>query len=246
MGGVRSSSCDATTPMVQKILLVEDDDSIACIVKQQLEDAGFQVRREADGDDAIQAVTAERFDLVLLDLTLPGLDGWEVCKIMNSRHQQVPVIIVSARSAEAHRVMGLELGAVDYLVKPFSVLELIARVRAQLRRAEQLRQPVEQSPEIRIGSSYVLDVKRRELRGVRGTVGLTQREFDLLHCLARSPGQVFSRSELLDSVWGSGFDGYDHTVNSHINRLRTKVEEDPSNPQIIETVWGLGYRLGVS
>ncbi|MBT9503799.1 MAG: response regulator transcription factor [Burkholderiaceae bacterium] len=226
------------------ILLVEDDDAIAQLVQQQLQEAGFAVQREADGLLAMRAIEARRFDLVLLDLMLPGADGWEVCRYLHARHQHVPLIIVSARSAEAHRVLGLELGADDYLVKPFSVLELVARVRALLRRVEQLRQPQAAPAALQFGEQHRLDPIRRELRQGGEAIPLTLREFDLLYFLARHPGQVFSRGDLLDRVWGSGFDGYEHTVNSHINRLRTKIEADPQRPRLIATVWGVGYRFG--
>ena len=152
-------------------------------------------------------------------------------------------MILSARSAEAHRVLGLELGADDYLPKPFSMLEMVARVRALLRRAEHSRNPPSSLPELRF-DGLRLDPLRRELRRGETLVPLTLREFDLLYFLARHPGQAFSRAALLGHVWGSSFDGYEHTVNSHINRLRTKIETNPQDPHLIETVWGIGYRFG--
>lgn len=230
--------------MDTSILLVEDDDAVAGLVQQQLQEAGFAVQRETDGQRALREVEAGRHDLVLLDPMLPGADGWEVCRSLHARHPQVPLILVSSRSAEARRVLGLELGADDYLVKPFSVLELVARVRALLRRVEQLRRPQALPAELRFGEQHRLDPVRRELRQGGQAIPLTLREFDLLYFLARHPGQVFSRSDLLDRVWGSGFDGYEHTVNSHINRLRTKIEADPQRPRLISTVWGVGYRFG--
>ncbi|MBW8847089.1 MAG: response regulator transcription factor [Burkholderiales bacterium] len=228
--------------MPQNLLLVEDDAAIAELLQQQLQLAGYTVRREADGREAMLALDTEAFDLVLLDLMLPGADGFDVCRHLQARHRQTPVIIVSARSAEAHRVLGLELGADDYLVKPFSMLELIARVRALLRRVELLRHAPAEAL-VRFGPRHRLDTVSRELRVGDDSVPLTLREFDLLYFLARHPGQVFSRSELLDRVWGQGFDGYEHTVNSHINRLRQKIEADPQQPRFIETVWGVGYRF---
>ncbi|MBE2259304.1 MAG: response regulator transcription factor, partial [Rhodobacteraceae bacterium] len=159
-----------------------------------------------------------------------------------ARHADVPVIMLSARSAEAHRVLGLELGADDYLAKPFSMLELVARVRALLRRIEQLRSSPAVASELRFGA-FRLDTVRRELLHGDVAIPLTLREFDLLHFLARHPGRAFSRGELLQRVWGAAFDGYEHTVNSHINRLRTKIEEDPREPRLIVTVWGVGYRF---
>jgi DNA-binding response OmpR family regulator len=230
--------------MNARLLLIEDDDAIADVVRLHLCDAGFSVQRESDGTAALRAIDRGKWDLVLLDLTLPGADGWDLCRHLRARHAQLPVIIVSARSSETHRVLGLELGADDYLAKPFSMLEMVARVRALLRRATQTQQ---QAAELQSGGLQFgglrLDAQRREL--VRGDerVALTLREFDLLYFLARHAGQVFTRASLLDRVWGSGFDGYEHTVNSHINRLRTKIEADPQEPRLIQTVWGVGYRF---
>ena len=230
--------------MNEHLLLVEDDDAIAGALRLHLEEAGYRLHREADGKLAMAAIDRERWDLVLLDLMLPGADGWDVCRHLRARHADVPVIMLSARSAEAHRVLGLELGADDYLAKPFSMLELVARVRALLRRIEQLRSAPQAFPvpEIRFGPFH-LDTDKRALRRGAQTVPLTLREFDLLHFLARHPGRAFSRGELLQRVWGAGFDGYEHTVNSHINRVRTKIEDDPREPRRIVTVWGVGYRF---
>jgi DNA-binding response OmpR family regulator len=228
--------------MNEHVLLVEDDDAIAVALRLHLEEAGFRLHREANGQHAMGAIDRQRWDLVLLDLMLPGADGWDVCRHLRARHAEVPVIMLSARSAEAHRVLGLELGADDYLAKPFSMLELVARVRALLRRIEQMRSSTAPARNFRLGA-FLLDPLRRELRRGDAVVPLTLREFDLLHFLLRHPGQVFNRGELLQRVWGAGFDGYEHTVNSHINRLRTKVEDDPREPRRIVTVWGVGYRL---
>ena len=233
------------TDMSQHLLLVEDDDAIADALRLHLEQAGYRLHRESDGALAMAAIDRQRWDLVLLDLMLPGADGWDVCRHLRTRHPDVPVIMLSARSAEAHRVLGLELGADDYLAKPFSMLELVARVRALLRRMDQLRSAPAASTELRFGAAgdWQLDTLRRELCHQGRAVELTLREFDLLHFLARHPGQTFARSELLARVWGAGFDGYEHTVNSHINRLRTKIEDDPRAPRRIVTVWGVGYRF---
>jgi DNA-binding response OmpR family regulator len=228
--------------MNQHLLLVEDDDAIADALRLHLEEAGYRLHREADGRLAMAAIDRQRWDLVLLDLMLPGADGWDVCRHLRGRHPDVPVIMLSARSAEAHRVLGLELGADDYLAKPFSMLELVARVRALLRRVDQMRSSPAAASELRFGP-FRLDTLRRELIRAEQAVPLTLREFDLLHFLARHPGRAFSRAELLQRVWGAGFDGYEHTVNSHINRLRTKIEDDPREPRRIATVWGVGYRF---
>jgi DNA-binding response OmpR family regulator len=233
--------------MNEQLLIVEDDDAIADALSLHLHEAGYRLAREADGLRAMQAIDRQRWDLVLLDLMLPGADGWDVCRHLRQRHPGVPVIMLSARSAEAHRVLGLELGADDYLAKPFSMLELVARVRALLRRIEQMRNSPLPSLELSFGP-FRLDTARRALFRHGQPLALTLREFDLLHFLARHAGQAFSRGELLSRVWGPGFDGYEHTVNSHINRLRAKVEDDPRDPKRIVTVWGVGYRFeaGVS
>lgn len=227
--------------MNEHLLLVEDDDAIAVALRLHLEDAGYRLHREADGQQAMAAIDRQRWDLVLLDLMLPGADGWEVCRHLRARHADVPVIMLSARSAEAHRVLGLDLGADDYVAKPFSMLELVARVRALLRRIEQMRSTTAR-PDIRFGP-FLLDTVRRELLRDGTVVPLTLREFDLLHFLLKHPGRPFSRTELLQRVWGDGFDGYEHTVNSHINRLRSRIEDDPRNPRRVVTVWGVGYRF---
>jgi DNA-binding response OmpR family regulator len=238
--------------MNEQLLLVEDDDAIASALRMHLEEAGYRLHREADGRVALATIASQRFDLVLLDVMLPGADGWEVCRHLRAHHADVPVIMLSARCTEAHRVLGLELGADDYLAKPFSMLELVARVRALLRRVSQLRACAAVSmsaPEHTMPCGpFQLNIERRELTrpaaaGTPCAVPLTLREFDLLHFLLRHPGRAFGRSELLQRVWGAGFDGYEHTVNSHINRLRTKIEDDPREPRRIVTVWGVGYRF---
>ena len=228
--------------MNEHLLLVEDDDAIAVALRLHLEDAGYRLHREANGQHAMAAIDRQRWDLVLLDLMLPGADGWEVCRHLRARHADVPVIMLSARSAEAHRVLGLELGADDYVAKPFSMLELVARIRALLRRIEQMRSTQATKQELQFGP-FRLDIVRRELMRGETVLPLTLREFDLLHFLLKHPGRPFSRSELLQHVWGDGFDGYEHTVNSHINRLRSRIEDDPRDPQRVVTVWGVGYRF---
>jgi DNA-binding response OmpR family regulator len=228
--------------MNEHLLLVEDDDDIAGALRLHLEGAGYRLHREADGRLAMAAIDQRRWDLVLLDLMLPGADGWEVCRHLRARHASTPVIMLSARSAEAHRVLGLELGADDYLAKPFSMLELVARVRALFRRLEQMRSAAPQRDEFAFGP-FRLDVVRRELLRGHTLVPLTLREFDLLHFMLKHPGRPFSRAELLHRVWGEGFDGYEHTVNSHINRLRNRIEENPREPRRVVTVWGVGYRF---
>jgi DNA-binding response OmpR family regulator len=238
----------ARTPEAARrcILVIEDDTGIAAALRTHLEGAGYAVVHEADGRAAMRAVEQPGWDLVLLDLMLPGADGWDVCRHLRQHQPEVPVIMLSARGEEAHRVLGLELGADDYLAKPYSMIELLARVRALFRRLDrmQLGQP---PATLRFGrwrfepaSRLLVDESRG---GGGGAVPLTQREAELLHFLAARPGRTFGRDELLRRVWGSGFDGYEHTVNSHINRLRAKVEPDPREPRHLLTVWGQGYRF---
>jgi DNA-binding response OmpR family regulator len=221
------------------ILLVEDDLGIADALILHLGAAGFAVRHEADGRRAMAAIEAAAWRLVLLDIMLPGIDGWEICRRLRARHAGTPVIMLSARAAEEHRVFGLDLGADDYLAKPFSMLELVARIRALLRRAGDA---AETAAPLRFGRC-TLDPRRRTLERDGRSVPLTLREFDLLRCLAAQGGATIPRQALLEQVWGEGFDGYEHTVNSHINRLRTKIEADPRRPRHIVTVWGVGYRF---
>ena len=231
---------------VPRLLLVEDDTAVAEVVALHLRAAGYEVEHAADGSLALQRIEDQAWDMVLLDLMLPGADGFEICRRLRAGpapggSAYVPVIILSARTGEAERVLGLELGADDYLPKPFSMLELTARVRALLRRVDRLRQqPLAQLLEL---GALRVDLARRQAQLAGVALNLTLREFDLLHFLARHPGQIFSRGQLLQRVWGDGFDGYEHTVNSHINRLRNKIETDSRAPQLIETVWGLGYRF---
>ena len=216
---------------------------MADVVALHMAQAGYRLHREADGRRAIGAIDRGGWDLVLLDLTLPGADGLDVCRHVRERAPLLPIIMLSARATETWRVLGLELGADDYLAKPFSMLELTARVRALLRRVERMQQQPGDTAPLHF-DRWALCPQRRDLRHRDGHhLSLTLREFDLLLFLLRHPHQVFSRAELLERVWGEGFDGYEHTVNSHINRLRQKIELDAQNPALITTVWGVGYRF---
>jgi DNA-binding response OmpR family regulator len=229
--------------MKHPLLLVEDDDAVADVVDLHLQQAGYCLQRETDGLQAMAALDRQPFSLLLLDGMLPGADGLDVCRHARTCQPALPIIMLSARAGEIHRVLGLEVGADDYLAKPFSMAELLARVRALLRRAARV-QP-EPPSTLRFGPAglWQLDPLRRVLLQGSSPVPLTLREFDLLHFLLRHPQQVFSRAVLLEQVWGTGFDGFEHTVNSHINRLRQKLEADPQAPRFIQTVWGVGYRF---
>lgn len=224
------------------VLVVEDDADLAALLALHLEGEGYAVEHVADGALALQRALAGRFDLVVLDLMLPGVGGGEVCRRLRAAGRTVPVLMVTARGSEDDRVAGLDGGADDYVAKPFSVRELVARARALLRRVDYDRPPT--TPDETWGGARVV-VRPHERRVVvdGAEVELTAKEFDLLAHLARQPGRVFSRQELLDEVWGYPYEGYAHTVNTHVNRLRAKVEPDPSAPRFVETVWGVGYRF---
>ena len=226
----------------RKILVVEDEQDIAELLALHLGDIGCDVTLAADGHDGMRQAFAREWDLVILDLCLPGPDGLSICRRLRRESRYVPVLMLTSKSSELDRVLGLELGADDYVTKPFSVSELMARVKAIFRRIESLKKRLPGGDSLSIGP-LAIDVAGRQVRVGDEPTSLTAREFDLLLHFARHPGCVFSRAQLLDSVWGYGHDGYEHTVNSHINRLRAKIEPDPAQPAFIRTVWGVGYKL---
>jgi len=230
--------------MSRNVLVVEDQQDLAELVQLHLKDLNCEVTLALDGIAGMAEAEAKHYDLVILDLMLPGIDGLEICRRLRARSRYVPVLMLTAKSTELDRVLGLELGADDYLTKPFSILELVARVKAIFRRGDALRNPEAAAPvaTIRAGD-LAIDADRREVRLAGQPVELTAKEFDLLFHFARSPGRVFTRSQLLDAVWGYSHSGYEHTVNSHINRLRAKIEQDPSNPRYLLTVWSVGYKF---
>jgi DNA-binding response OmpR family regulator len=227
----------------KRVLIVEDDAHIAELLRMHLHDEGYAVTHASDGDAGVRELERGSWDALILDLMLPGVDGLEICRRARAARRYTPIIITSARSSEMHRILGLELGADDYLAKPFSVLELVARVRALLRRTEAMARDARMaSGRIELGNLDI-DPVAREVQVDGRKIDLTPREFDLLHFFARHPDRVFSRLDLLDQVWGYQHDGYEHTVNTHINRLRMKIEADPAQPRRILTVWGRGYKL---
>ncbi len=229
---------------MRRVLIIEDDRDIAHLVRLHLGELGCEIEIQADGLRGIERATAAAFDLVILDLMLPTIDGLEVCRRLRATDDYTPILMLTSKTTELDRVLGLEMGADDYLTKPFSVLELVARVKAIFRRVEALSGNGDQPAQGPIQfDGLSIDHGRRRVSVNGGTVQLTAKEFDLLYYFARHPARVFSRSQLLDQVWGYGHDGYEHTVNSHINRLRAKIEADPSNPHWIVTVWGVGYRF---
>lgn len=232
--------------MSRRILLVEDEPDIAELAALHLGDVCDDVVVASDGYDGLRLATSADWSLIVLDLRLPGPDGLEICRAVRRERPYQPIMMLTSKSSELDRVLGLETGADDYLTKPFSVLELVARARAILRRIDMLKR----APQASNGSSRTIDAgplridpSRREVCLHGEAVELTAREFDLLEYLARHPGRVFRRADLLDNVWGYGHEGYEHTVNSHINRLRAKIERNPSHPEMIVTVWGVGYKF---
>jgi len=222
------------------VLVVDDEPTIAEVVARYLDRAGYSTRVAGDGVRALELAEAQRPDLVVLDLLLPGLDGFEVMRrIRDSERDRVAVILLTARGEESERVIGLRLGADDYVVKPFSPAELVARVDAVLRRMDP--EP-ERAPALEFGELRIDPAGRRAF--VAGEERqLTQREFDLLLFLARHPGQVFSRNQLMEAVWQYSFYSDTSTVTVHVRRLRSKIEADPGEPRHIQTVWGVGYRF---
>lgn len=225
----------------RRILVVEDDPDISALVGLHLRDTGFSVEFQANGQSGLALALGQAFDLVILDIMLPGVDGLEICRRLRAEKPGLPILMLTARTTELDRVLGLEMGADDYLTKPFSVRELVARVKAIFRRMEVF--DTQPEPARIVLGPLDIDTDSRRVLIAGEPVELTAREFDLLFFFARHPGRVFTRGQLLDKVWGYTHEGYEHTVNTHINRLRGKLEIDPSHPRFILTVWGVGYRF---
>ena len=224
--------------MGQSILVVDDDPTVSDVVRRYLERAGYQVRLAADGHGALASFARDRPDLVVLDLMLPGVDGLEVCRRLRTGADGVPIVMLTALGEESDRVLGLQLGADDYVTKPFSPRELVLRVQSVLRRSVARPAPVAESL---VDDGLELDVTRRIAKLDGAELSLTVREFDLLAFLMRNPGRAYRRGELLEAVWGWTF-GDQSTVTVHVRRLREKIERDPAAPRRILTVWGVGYR----
>lgn len=228
-----------------KVLIIEDDANITELLTIHLQDLACEVVSAAHGLDGLALAQEQNFDLIILDLMLPGINGMEICRKVRQSGQQSPILMLSAKSEEIDKVMGLETGADDYLTKPFSIREFIARVKVIFRRKEE-RVKTEGTPSassIIKFSGLEIDCDKRKVTLNNNRIDLSPKEFDLISLLASNPGKSYTRKRLLNLVWGYDFEGYEHTVNSHINRLRGKIEEDISSPKFILTSWGVGYRF---
>lgn len=227
------------------VLIIEDDPNIVELLRIHLYDLGCKVATESDGLKGLASAREGHFNLIILDITLPGLNGMEICRKLRQTDRQTPILMLTARSEEIDKVMGLETGADDYLTKPFSIREFIARVKVIFRRSEDTlteAAPATISPVITCGGLEI-DLDKRKVTLHNNRIDLSPKEFELITLLAANPGKSYSRKRILNLVWGYDFEGYEHTVNSHINRLRAKIETDVSNPQFILTTWGVGYRF---
>ena len=230
--------------MTRSILVIEDNKDLARLLEIHLRDLSFDVDLAFDGDAGLAKAESEAYDLIILDLMLPGLDGLEICRRIRNKPAYTPILILTSKSTELDRVLGLEMGADDYVTKPFSIRELMARVKAIFRRIDGLKsgRQADAQAVLRV-EDLVIDPEKRRVTLKGNPIDLTAKEFDLLLHFAQHAGKVFTRSQLLDEVWGYGHDGYEHTVNSHINRLRAKIEDNPAQPRYILTVWGVGYKF---
>lgn len=234
--------------MTYKILIVEDDLDIADLIRVNLIELGAEIAHCADGKQGLDTALSGNFDVLILDVMLPSMSGLDICRTVRQEKPAQAILMLTSKDSETDRVLGLELGADDYMTKPFSVRELQARVRAQLRKASLVQQLADQQPNSEESEAIVLgelsiNPQTRVVKKGQSILELTATEFDLLFYMAKRPNQVFTRSQLLESVWGYTHSGYEHTVNSHINRLRAKIEADATSPTIVQTVWGVGYKF---
>lgn len=230
--------------MATRILIVEDNLDIATLIKVNLQSKNMYVEHVSDGQSGFEKAISNNYNLIILDLMLPKMDGMDVCREIRKNNIFTPILMLTAKNSELDRVLGLEVGADDYLTKPFSVPELLARVCALIRRSEQYQSPAEASDDSILNfENLEIQPDTRQVILNNECIELTAKEFDLLIHFANHPGRVYSRAQLLSSVWGYGHEGYEHTVNSHINRLRSKIEDDPAQPKFVMTVWGVGYKF---
>ena len=228
---------------MKKVLIVEDDPEIVNLLEIHLKDLSCEVKKAFDGETGLERALSESFDLVILDISLPKMDGIEVCRQLR-KESAIPIMMLTAKSEEIDRVLGLEMGADDYITKPFSIREFIARVKAIFRRTKMTEEKTDLQKDVVLTfNNLTIDIEKRKVVVRNKKTELSPKEFELLVLMASHPGKSYSRSDLLKLVWGYDFDGYEHTVNSHINRLRAKIEADMNNPQYIITTWGVGYKF---
>ena len=230
---------------MKKVLVVEDDPNIINLLEIHLNDLGCSLDKAAHGETGLEWGLKNTYDLIILDLMLPGMDGMEICRRLRAKEIKTPILMLTAKSEEIDKVLGLEMGADDYMTKPFSVREFIARVKAIFRRVERMQVSLTDAQKSNIlqFDNLMIDLEKRKITINQQRIELSPKEFELLSLLASNPGKSYDRSKILNLVWGYDFDGYEHTVNSHINRLRSKIEPSLSTPKFILTSWGVGYRF---
>lgn len=234
----------ASIDPMKKVLIIEDDPEIVELLSIHLKDLDCTIDMSNDGFSGLEKATQQEFDLLILDVMLPRMDGLEVCRQLRAGENYTPILMLTAKSEEIDKVLGLETGADDYLTKPFSVREFKSRVKAILRRVKMMQKANQPEDENVLNfDSLQIDGEKRKVTINGANINLTPKEFELLMLMAAHPGRSYSREQLLNLVWGYEFNGYEHTVNSHINRLRTKIEKDPNRPGFILTTWGVGYRF---
>lgn len=230
---------------MKKVLVIEDNVTLSDLLEIHLKDLECTVTKILDGKEGLDTALMNQYDLIVLDIMLPNLDGLEICKEIRKKENYTPILMLTSKSEEMDRVIGLEMGADDYLTKPFSIREFIARVKAIFRRVKAIKQSENENNNFSYGNLKIEPAKRKVVLN-NSEIKLTAKEFDLLFLLASHPGKIYSREQLLNLIWGYQYNGYDHTVNSHINRLRSKIEEDLSKPKYILTSWGVGYKFNDS
>jgi DNA-binding response OmpR family regulator len=229
---------------MNKVLIIEDDKDISELISLHLNDMDYVSERAYDGKDGLLKALNNDYKFIILDIRLPGMDGFEICKQIRMNKNKVPLIMLTSKAEEIDRVLGLEIGADDYITKPFSIRELIARIKAILRRVDNTRRATDDNKNNEIEyDNFYLNPSKRIVKVHGKRIELSPKEFDLLLLLANNPGVTYNRMQLLNSVWGYEFEGFEHTVNSHINRLRSKIEKDMAHPDFILTTWGVGYKF---
>jgi len=229
--------------MKKEVLVIEDDADIVELLTIHLEDLDCNVYDASDGIDGLKMAQSGNYDLIILDLMLPGMDGIEICRKLRSEEKYTPILMLTAKAEDIDKIIGLETGADDYMTKPFNVREFISRVKAIFRRVNMIKDEIMRPAKVFQFKGLKIEFEKRKVFIQDQKVSLTPKEFDLLALMTLHPGRSYDREELLNQVWGYEFSGYEHTVNSHINRLRAKIEPDINKPEYILTTWGIGYRF---